>query len=96
MLVPLLVPEVGVSTGSLRLSTWLVSLGEEVVTGDRMVEMLVPGMTFDIEAPVTGRLVRQEMHRDAVLATGDRLGWIEVLENDVLENGVAGERGEES
>ena len=40
MLVPLLVPEVGVSTGSLRLSTWLVSLGEEVVTGDRMVEML--------------------------------------------------------
>ena len=80
MLVPLLVPEVGVSSETLRLSTWLVSLGEEVVTGDRMVELLIPGMTFDVEAPVSGRLVRQEKHREAALAAGDRLGWIEAAE----------------
>lgn len=77
MLIPLLVPEVGVSPGKLRLSTWLVSLGEEIVSGDRVVELLVPGMTFDVQAPVSGRIVRQEKSPDAPLETGDRLGWIE-------------------
>ena len=80
MLVPLIVPEVGVSAGQLRLSTWLVTLGEEVVIGDRIAEVLVPGMTFDIASPVSGRLVKQEKQPDAILATGERLGWIEPMQ----------------
>lgn len=83
MLVPLLVPELGTSAGELRLSTWLVSLGEEVIAGDRMVEVLIPGMTFDISAPISGRLARQEKQADMPLVTGDRLGWIEPLEGNI-------------
>lgn len=85
MLVPLLVPEVGVSAGELRLSTWLVSLGEEVVAGDRIAELLVPGMTFDLAAPVSGRLVRQEKHPETALSPGERLGWIEPIAEGTAE-----------
>lgn len=87
MLVPLLVPELGTATGELRLSTWLVSLGEEVIAGDRIVEVLIPGMTFDISAPISGRLVRQEKQADMPITAGDRLGWIEPTDETILPDG---------
>lgn len=82
MLIPLLVPDVGASSEELRLCTWLVNLGEEIIEGDRIVELIIPGMTFDISSPVSGRVVRQERHPESIVKPGDRLGWIEPFAED--------------
>ncbi|MFO1019674.1 MAG: biotin/lipoyl-containing protein [Planctomycetales bacterium] len=74
---PLLVPELGAGQLPIRVSTWLVDLGDDVLAGDRVVELGLPGMTFDVSSPASGRLVRIEKYSDAAVHTGDCLGWLE-------------------
>ncbi len=78
--VPLLVPELKASP--LRLSVWFVEEGEEVFVGDRLVELLVEGATFDVVAPVYGRLEEKLAWPDLVLFPGQILGYIETNENE--------------
>jgi pyruvate dehydrogenase E2 component (dihydrolipoamide acetyltransferase) len=66
----LAVPECGVVGMPLRLSLWLVPEGAEVTAGDRVVELVVGGATIDLEAPVTGRLIRQVAEEDDPLTIG--------------------------
>lgn len=77
MSVPLLVPELGAEKLPVRVSTWLVDLGDVVLVGDRIVELVLPGMTFDVSSTASGRLVRIEKYSDASVQTGDCLGWVE-------------------
>lgn len=59
-------------------SLWYVHPGDLVYEGDRMVEVLIPGLTFDIPSPVTGRLrERTLLPRDPVEA-GQVMGSIEI------------------
>ena len=73
---PITVPELGSGSESVRVSAWLVEVGQTVIAGDRVVEVLVPGVTCDIEAARTGELVEVTRPVDAVVAPGDVLGWI--------------------
>jgi pyruvate/2-oxoglutarate dehydrogenase complex dihydrolipoamide acyltransferase (E2) component len=41
-----------------------------VLEGDRVAELLSGGATIDLEAPVTGRLVRQLVDEDAAVTPG--------------------------
>jgi pyruvate/2-oxoglutarate dehydrogenase complex dihydrolipoamide acyltransferase (E2) component len=65
-------PELGASP--IHLSLWLVRVGARVRAGERLVEVIVPGATFDVSAPVAGRLVewcawpRDELEPNQVLA----------------------------
>jgi pyruvate/2-oxoglutarate dehydrogenase complex dihydrolipoamide acyltransferase (E2) component len=52
-------PEIGAVP--IRLSAWLADVGDEVFEGDRLVEVLVEGATFDVSAPASGRLVEQRL-----------------------------------
>lgn len=71
-------PELG--AGPAVLSVWFAEVGEEVFEGERLVEVLVGGATFDVAAPVTGRLlVKHALVRDA-LTPGQLLGEVEVEE----------------
>lgn len=70
------VPDVGAGTESLRVSAWLVDVGQTVIAGDRVVEVLLPGITFDIPSERTGELIEIVRLVDAVVAPGDILGWI--------------------
>lgn len=74
--VPVRLPELGADE-PVRISCWLVEAGDAVDAGDRLVELLVSGMTFDVPAPAAGVLQRIEKGFDAVVQTGDVLGWIE-------------------
>lgn len=74
------VPDLGAAE-LVRISAWLVEVGETVVEGDRLVELLMPGVTYDIAAPATGRLVEVRSPLNATVATGDVLGRIEVDED---------------
>lgn len=74
--VSITVPELG-ATDPPRVSAWLVDIGETVRAGDRIVELLLPGITIDIPAPVSGRLVETTMALNAIVAPGQKLGLIE-------------------
>lgn len=77
MRIPLMVPELGAGQTSIRLSGWLVDEGDFVLDGERVVELLLPGMTFEVSARSAGRLVELAKAIDCDLSVGDVLGWID-------------------
>ena len=75
----LVVPECGLVGVPLRLSLWLVPEGAAVTAGDRVVELVAGGATIDLEAPITGRLLRQLADEDDELATGTSIAEFEAV-----------------
>jgi 2-oxoglutarate dehydrogenase E2 component (dihydrolipoamide succinyltransferase)/2-oxoisovalerate dehydrogenase E2 component (dihydrolipoyl transacylase) len=51
-----------------------------VYGGDRLVEVLVDGATFDVSSPATGRLVERRALPDDPVFPGQVLGTVEVEE----------------
>jgi pyruvate/2-oxoglutarate dehydrogenase complex dihydrolipoamide acyltransferase (E2) component len=75
MPVPITLPDLGAARTVL--SVWYVRPGERVYEGDRVAEVLIPGATFDVPAPATGR-VREVFARPRdPLSAGQLLGTIE-------------------
>lgn len=74
----LVVPEFGIGGLPLRLSLWLVPAGSRVAAGDRVAELAAGGVTIDLEAPVSGRLVAQFVDEDDVVAAGTAIAEFEV------------------
>jgi pyruvate/2-oxoglutarate dehydrogenase complex dihydrolipoamide acyltransferase (E2) component len=72
----IVLPELG--TASAILSAWFADSGETVYEGDRLVEVLVHGATFDVAAPATGRLIERRALTNDSLQTGQVLGVVEV------------------
>jgi pyruvate/2-oxoglutarate dehydrogenase complex dihydrolipoamide acyltransferase (E2) component len=70
-MVPITLPDLG--SDAVVLSVWYVRPGERVYEGDRLVEVLIPGATFDVPAPVTGTV------RDRLALPNDRLAAGQVL-----------------
>lgn len=81
---PITLPDFGAGAQSVRVSTWLTQIGEEVVAGDPIVEVLIPGITFDVEAPASGLLRRIDCFENELVTTGDALGWIETDSSSVI------------
>jgi pyruvate/2-oxoglutarate dehydrogenase complex dihydrolipoamide acyltransferase (E2) component len=78
MQTPIVLPELGAET--IRLSVWFVDPGDLVYEGDRVVEVLSNGATFDVLSPVTGRFMERKAYTDDPLVPGQVLGMVE-LEN---------------
>lgn len=76
----LTVPELGLEHAPLMLSLWLVPPGARVMAGDRVAELAAGGVTIDLEAPVSGRLVAQLADEDAPVAVGSVIAEFEVAE----------------
>jgi len=75
-------PELDTQGEPIRISCWLVEAGEAVETGDRLVEVLLRGVTFDVSAPVSGVLAAIDKPFDTQVVPGDILGWIETSRKD--------------
>jgi pyruvate/2-oxoglutarate dehydrogenase complex dihydrolipoamide acyltransferase (E2) component len=60
-----------------RLSVWFARVGDRVLAGERLVEILVDGATVDISAPESGRLAELHAHIDDPLVPGQLLAVIE-------------------
>ncbi len=73
--VPILLPDLGTET--CQLSLWHVQPGERVREGERIAEVLIPGIVIDIAAPVTGRLIKKLALPHDTLTTQSVLGLIE-------------------
>jgi pyruvate/2-oxoglutarate dehydrogenase complex dihydrolipoamide acyltransferase (E2) component len=74
---PVRLPDLGAGDEELRVSCWLVDLGDVVDAGDRVVEILLDGVTFDVTAEQSGTVTRIERALDSVVRPGDVLGWLE-------------------
>jgi len=72
----IILPELGAAP--VVLSVWFADAGEAVYEGDRLVEVLVNGATFDVPAPATGRLVEQRALANDPVRAGQLLGVVEV------------------
>lgn len=71
-------PELGPAPA--RLSVWFAEPGDLVYEGDRLVEVLISGATFDVPAPATGRLAERHAFPDDSLEPGQVLGVVEAVE----------------
>jgi pyruvate/2-oxoglutarate dehydrogenase complex dihydrolipoamide acyltransferase (E2) component len=79
MLKPILLPDLGAPTAIL--SVWFVDPGDPVYAGDRVVEVLSDGATFDVSSPVTGKLAERLALPDDALVPGQTLGTVEEIDN---------------
>jgi pyruvate/2-oxoglutarate dehydrogenase complex dihydrolipoamide acyltransferase (E2) component len=77
--VSLLVPHLGVELA--KISHWYVPIGEVVEQGERTVELLIPGLTIDLHAPISGRLVERLHSLGDLVRENQPLGRIQPLEN---------------
>src|SRR5437870_2458951 len=73
---PIVVPELDWPT--LILSVWYVKPGEAVFAGDRLVELLLGGATFDISASCSGILVEQSARPGDRLRAAQVVGFLEI------------------
>jgi pyruvate/2-oxoglutarate dehydrogenase complex dihydrolipoamide acyltransferase (E2) component len=78
MITAITLPDLGLAPGQpIRLSVWLAAPGERVYEGDRLVEVVLPGATFDVPATATGTLAECLAHPDEAIYPGQVLGWVE-------------------
>ena len=75
----ILLPELGASPAVV--SVWFADAGDMVYEGDRLVEVLVSGATFDVSAPATGRLIEKLALADDPVLPGQVLGVVECEES---------------
>lgn len=81
MATPIVLPDLGAAP--VRLSLWFSKPGDLVFEGDRLVEVVVAGATFDVSAPITGRLSERYAWPRDPLMPGQVLGVIESEIQDV-------------
>lgn len=72
---PVVLPPLG--DAPVRLNLWLARPGDHVFAGDRLVEVLLDAATFDVPAPVTGRLFEIHAWPGQDLDPGQILGYVE-------------------
>lgn len=78
MQAPIILPDVGAEP--VVLSLWFADPGDEILEGDRLIEVLVAGATFDVAAPASGRLTEKLALPDDALRPGQVLGFMDVEE----------------
>jgi pyruvate/2-oxoglutarate dehydrogenase complex dihydrolipoamide acyltransferase (E2) component len=71
----IVMPDIGAV--NIHLSAWFADVGDEIFEGDRLIEVLVEGATFDVSAPVSGRLIEQQVLVGEPIGVGQVLGMIE-------------------
>ena len=69
---PAVLPEDDAAT----LQQWLVGVGDEVYSGERIAEVILPGVLVSVAAPCSGRLVEIVTGPAGRVRPGQVLGWI--------------------
>lgn len=77
MSIPIQLPHLGTGARAVRVSTWFVELGDRVEAGDQLVEVAIPGITFDVSAPCPGIIASIETREGDVVLENGTLGRIE-------------------
>lgn len=73
-------PELGTRGEPVSVAAWLVEPGDAVEAGERLLEVVTPGISCDVCSPASGVVVRLEQEIDAKVRPGEILAWIEPAE----------------
>ncbi|QDU22885.1 branched-chain alpha-keto acid dehydrogenase subunit E2 [Urbifossiella limnaea] len=73
--VPIELPDLGAPRAVLSL--WYARVGDRVFAGDRVAEVLIPGATVDVPAPVGGVVAAQAVLANDPLVAGQLIGEIQ-------------------
>lgn len=73
-LVDIILPDLG--TVEARVSVWFARPGDRVFAGERVLELIADGATFDVAAPVSGELALQLAFPREPLTRGQTLGRV--------------------
>jgi pyruvate dehydrogenase E2 component (dihydrolipoamide acetyltransferase) len=69
-------PPLGQTSDELRLSAWLKSEGENVAEGEPLLEVETDKATLEVEASVSGTLLRTMLTEGETVLAGTLVGWI--------------------
>ena len=72
----IVVPELDLPGVPIKLSSWLMSIGDRVVEGDRVAEVLAGAVTVDLESPATGILAERLVAVDDTLTVGQAIARV--------------------
>jgi pyruvate/2-oxoglutarate dehydrogenase complex dihydrolipoamide acyltransferase (E2) component len=72
---PIILPELGIDP--VTLSIWYADVGDPILEGEKVVEVLGNGATFDVVAPASGTLAEKRAFVNEQLAPGQVLGIVE-------------------
>ena len=75
--IPVQVPDLGFNELPVRLGAWLIDVGDSIEAGDRLAELIVPGLVCEVTAPVSGTLRGLECATGAQVQPGQILCQIE-------------------
>lgn len=75
--VELKMPELGTEVTEAQIDMWLKGVGDEVSSGEEIVAVTTPKVSFELEAPETGTLAEILIEEDAVVGVGTVLAIIE-------------------
>ncbi|MCA9042392.1 MAG: hypothetical protein KDA65_18710 [Planctomycetaceae bacterium] len=81
-LIPIQLPHPERFPGTYTVANWLVDVGEDFLVGERLVEVISPGVLFIVDAPVEGCLARIDVPVDGSLTATTTLGWIQPTINE--------------
>ncbi len=70
-------PELGNEVTEAQIDIWLKAVGDEVSSGDEIVAVTTPKVSFELEAPESGTIAEILIEEDAVVAVGTVLAIIE-------------------
>jgi 2-oxoglutarate dehydrogenase E2 component (dihydrolipoamide succinyltransferase) len=70
-------PELAEGVDKAVVSFWHKDIGEAISKGDDLVEMLTDKATFNVPAPVSGRLSSKNAEEGQEIKVGDIIGSIE-------------------
>lgn len=81
MRIEICVPDFGFPTPEpIRLSLWYAEEGDLLAEGDRLAELVVPGGTVDVDAPVDGMLVQRLAAPEQSLCVGQKIAIMQTFD----------------
>ena len=77
MKIELRLPNLDLPGTAITATCWHAQIGQRVIEGDRLLEILAGDAIVDLPAPASGRLVERTVQTDDVLHAGQILALIE-------------------
>lgn len=77
MSIPICVPRLEPRNEPVHVGTWLVEIGQHVESGDRLVELEIPGMVYVVSAESSGTIESIEQQPGCPVEKGEILAWLE-------------------
>jgi pyruvate/2-oxoglutarate dehydrogenase complex dihydrolipoamide acyltransferase (E2) component len=75
-LIPLRLPDFDLGDEPIVATVWFAKVGQGVIEGDRLLEVMVGDATIDLPSPATGMLDKRLVKEDERLEPGQVLGYV--------------------